>query len=163
MNNDGNNTTGDALVVLEETKNNFGAHVESFESVEIQRNLAMSIEYDEHERLASIKFLMLNRTYTEACQKSNQELKELSIIERECTHKIELLDSRMTKVSVEVVNIKLDVVEEDVAVSLFKITRKRETESKQYGIFLSIIQRNPENIYDIVEEEICRFQRIVTS
>ena len=36
----------------------------------------------------------------------------------------------MNKVSVEVVNIKLDVEEEDVAVSLFKITRKRETESR---------------------------------
>ena len=88
MDNDGNNTTGDALVVLEETQNNFGAHVESVESVEIQGNLAMSIEYDEHEWLASIKFLMLNRTYTEAYQKSKQELKELRIIERECTHKI---------------------------------------------------------------------------
>ena len=69
---------------------------------------------------------MLNRTYTEAYQKSKQELKELSIIERECTHKIELLDSRMTKVSVEVVNIKLDVEEEDVIVSLFKITKKEK-------------------------------------
>ena len=36
----------------------------------------------------------------------------------------------MNKVSVEVVNIKLDVEEEDVTVSLFKITRKRETESR---------------------------------
>ena len=32
---------------------------------------------------------MLNRAYTEACQKSEKELKKLYVIERECTHKID--------------------------------------------------------------------------
>jgi len=151
---------GKSLIALEGSQDNFGAPVES---VEMQVNLKMATEYAEHERLASAKFLMLSRAYTEACQKSEKELKELSVIERECAHKIELLDLRLTKSAAEVVNVKLDGEEEDLAASLIKITRKRETESKQYAHFLSVVQSNPENIEDVVEEEINRLQRILIS
>ena len=151
---------GNALIALEGTENNLFAH---FELVEMQINLTMATEYAEHERLASAKYLMLSRAYTEDCQKSEKKLKELSVIERKCAHKIESLDLRLTKSAAEVVNVKLDGEEEDLAASLIKITRKRETESKQYAHFLSVVQSRPENIDDVVEEEIRRLQRILIS
>ena len=120
---------------MEGTGNNLCAH---FELVEMQINLTMATEYAEHERLASAKaescihwdltsirerversvlsresvvfaqYIMLNSAHTDDSPKSEKEMKKLCVIERECAHKIEYIDSRLANVVAEVVNVKLD-------------------------------------------------------
>ena len=54
------------------------------------------------------QYIMLNSAHTDDSPKSEKEMKNLYVIERESAHKIEYIDSRLANVVAEVVNVKLD-------------------------------------------------------
>ena len=86
-------------------------------------------------------------------------MKNLCVIQRECVHKIDFLDSKSAKISAKVINVKLDKEEEYLAPSLIKLTKKIEKESQQYAHFCQCSGLTPRTLMMLSEKIFVGFKR----